>query len=71
MSDTIKELKKQKKLVIGAKDVVRSLLNATTKLVFIVNTDATMPITKHLISLCRQKNIPHIVLPKFQLTYLC
>jgi hypothetical protein len=50
--------------LIGAETVQKHL--STPVIVFIFNIPETEATTKHLISLCRQRNTPHIILPKFQ-----
>jgi hypothetical protein len=61
----IKALKANKQLVIGADSIQKCLSAGQQTLVFIFNQPETEAITKHLVSLCKTRQTPHLILPKF------
>lgn len=64
--EQLKELKQQKKVVLGLKDVVRAIESNDERLiVFVVHNNEIEVLNKHVVALCRQKNVRHIIIPKF------
>ncbi len=66
--EEVKQFKKEGKIVFGVKDVQRLIDKSPLTdniLVFIVHNNEIEAINKHVVGLCRQKSIRHLILPKF------
>ena len=63
----MKAFKQQKKVVLGLKDVARAIETgpSSSLIVFIVHSNEIEALNKHVVGLCRQKEVRHVLLPRF------